>query len=82
MKRTDSKELAKSLLRGHEPFSNRTKTKTIEDIVFRAKVESANYPPSSHRHRGKPGELIKSLSQEDRDILRDCKSSDWNHRNK
>lgn len=78
IKSDDEKANTIAMLKGHGLQSTRTKEKTIENIVFQALMDASNN--ISRKPRGVPGELIKSLSKETRDILSDCKSKDWNHR--
>jgi hypothetical protein len=67
----DEKEITIALLKGHGLHSTREKQRAIQTALTRAITSD---------QRGRVGEVIKSLSKEIRDILKDCNDKDWNHR--
>jgi len=71
MLRTDAKTLVIALLKGREPYSTQSKQSAINLAITNSLLKDG---------RGVPGEVIKHLPKEIRNILIDCKSKDWNHR--
>lgn len=74
VKTDDPKTQTIALLKGYGPFSKREKQTAIVTAISNASLIS------SSRNKGKPGELIKMLKPETRNVLKDCKSEDWDHR--
>lgn len=78
VKDVDKKALAKALLKGKEVgYSKRTKEKAIDRILTEALAAGINF---TNKPKGVPGELIKAMPKEIRDILEECTPEDWNHR--
>jgi len=74
VKTDDPKTQTIALLKGYGPFSKQEKESAIFTAIGNASLLSSN------RDKGKPGELVKMLKPETRNVLKDCKSDDWNHR--
>lgn len=54
-----------------EDYSNYEKQSAIEKTIQWAFLSSCGMTP---------GRVVESLSKETRDVLKTCKSEDWNHR--
>jgi len=75
IKTDDEKAITIALLKGHGLHSTRSKEKAILSAIMNAALINTGL-----NHKGVPGEVIKALPKEIRDILSDCKSKDWQHR--
>jgi hypothetical protein len=76
MVRTDKRTELKSLLKGKEIYSKRNKEQAIDTLLFNACISGGNLIKKG----GIPGELVKAMPKDFRDILDQCTAEDWNRR--
>jgi hypothetical protein len=54
---------------------------TPQEVISRALQKAAEASTGIRCVENKPGALIESMSEEEREALKKCESKDWNHRN-